>query len=150
MKNKFISSILYLVYIFCFFVKHDTDQLSWFDLKKDLLDGFSIRTPLKINVLDVGIDVQSDSGCHTLRGHLRQIWRKKILLYWCKQVLVIHLQKWCKKNKRPTGLNGHLSIRDSTDFLSEGLIFAYQHPHHRISKNQRLHRKTALYSKTCL
>ena len=31
-------------------------------------------------------------------------------------------------NKRPTGLNGHLSInqRSYTDFLSEGLIFVYQ------------------------
>ena len=41
-------------------------------------------------------------------------------------------------NKRPTGLNGHLSIRDSIfiDFLSEGLIFAYQQPNHRINKDQ--------------
>ena len=35
-------------------------------------------------------------------------------------------------NKRSTGLNSHLSIRDCIDFLSEGLIFAYQQPHHRI------------------
>ena len=48
------------------------------------------------------------------------------------------------KDKRPTGLNGHLSIRDCTDFLSEELIFAYQQPHHRIYKNQQWHKKTAL------
>ena len=49
------------------------------------------------------------------------------------------------QNKRPTGLNGHPSIRDS-DFLSEGLIFAYQLPHNRIYENQQWHRKAALYS----
>ena len=38
-------------------------------------------------------------------------------------------------NKRPTGLNVHLSIRLRlyTDFMSEGLIFVYQQPHHRIN-----------------
>ena len=46
-------------------------------------------------------------------------------------------------NKRPTGLNGHLSIRLYTDFLSEGFIFVYQHPHHRINENQRWYRKAA-------
>lgn len=35
-------------------------------------------------------------------------------------------------NKRPTGFDGHLSIEDSTDFLSEWLIFAYQQAYHRI------------------
>ena len=30
--------------------------------------------------------------------------------------------------------------------LSEGLIFAYQLPHHRINENQHRHRKAALYS----
>ena len=33
-------------------------------------------------------------------------------------------------DKMLMGLNGHLSIRDA-DFLSEGLIFAYQQAHHR-------------------
>ena len=33
-----------------------------------------------------------------------------------------------------------------TDFLSEGLIFGYQLPHHRINKNQQRHRKASLYS----
>ena len=39
---------------------------------------------------------------------------------------------WIKVNKRPTGLNRHLSIRDFiyTEFLSEGCIFAYQQPHY--------------------
>ena len=41
--------------------------------------------------------------------------------------------------KQDTDLNGHLSIRDCTDFLSEGLIFAYLQPHHRINKNQQWH-----------
>ena len=31
-----------------------------------------------------------------------------------------------------------------TDFLSEGLIFAYKQPHHRINKNQQWQRKAAL------
>ena len=31
-----------------------------------------------------------------------------------------------------------------TDFLSEGLIFAYQQPHHRINKNQEWQRKAAI------
>ena len=35
-----------------------------------------------------------------------------------------------------------MSIRDST----EGLIFAYQLPHHRINKNQLWRKKAALYS----
>lgn len=35
-----------------------------------------------------------------------------------------------RKNKRPTGLDGHLS-------LLEGLTFAYQHAHCRINKNQQ-------------
>ena len=48
------------------------------------------------------------------------------------------------KDKRSTGLNGHLSIRDCTDFLSEELMFAYQQPHRRIYKNQQWHKKTAL------
>ena len=39
-----------------------------------------------------------------------------------------------------------MSIRDCTDFPSEGLIFAYQQPHHRIHKNQQWQRKTALQS----
>ena len=29
------------------------------------------------------------------------------------------------------------------DFLSEGLIFVYQEPHHRINENQQLYRKAA-------
>ena len=33
-------------------------------------------------------------------------------------------------HKRPTGLNGHLIIRDNTAFLSDGGIFAYQQPHY--------------------
>ena len=32
------------------------------------------------------------------------------------------------------------------DFLSEGLIFGYQLPHHGINENQQWHRKAALYS----
>ena len=39
-------------------------------------------------------------------------------------------------NKRPPGLNGQLY----TDFLSEGLIFVYLQPHHRINENQRSNR----------
>ena len=42
-------------------------------------------------------------------------------------------------DKRPTGLNGHLSIRD----LSEGLIFVYQQSNHRINENQPWYRKAA-------
>ena len=45
-------------------------------------------------------------------------------------------------NKRPTGLNGHLSITD-TDFLSEGFILAYQQTYHRTNKNQQWQGKTA-------
>ena len=33
-----------------------------------------------------------------------------------------------------------------TDFLSEGFIFVYQQPHHRINENQRWYRKAALLS----
>ena len=33
-----------------------------------------------------------------------------------------------------------------TDFLSEGLIFVYQQPHHRINENQRWYRKAASLS----
>ena len=58
-----------------------------------------------------------------------------------------HNLKRCRLRyyKRPTGLNGHLSIRDYTDFLSEGLIFVYQQPHHtcRINENQWWYRKAA-------
>ena len=47
-------------------------------------------------------------------------------------------------NKRPTGLNGHPEYqRLYSDFLSEGLIFAYQQPHHRVNKNQQWYRKAA-------
>ena len=53
---------------------------------------------------------------------------------------VKHLPKFIQ-NKRPTGLNGHLSIRDFT--LSKGLIFVYQQPHHRINENQLWYRKAA-------
>ena len=31
-----------------------------------------------------------------------------------------------------------------TDFLSEGLIFAYEQPHHKTNKNQQWHWKAAL------
>ena len=44
----------------------------------------------------------------------------------------------------PQAFRGYLSIRDCTEFLSEGLIFAYQQPHHRINENQQWHMKTAL------
>ena len=44
------------------------------------------------------------------------------------------------------GLNGQLIIRLYTDFLSEGLIIAYQHAHQRIYKNQQWHRKAVLQS----
>ena len=37
-------------------------------------------------------------------------------------------------DKRPASTNGHLSIRDYTDFSSVGLYFAYR-PYHRINKN---------------
>ena len=47
-------------------------------------------------------------------------------------------------NKRPTDLNGHLRIRNFTLTLSEGLIFVYQQPLHRIYENQQWFRKTAL------
>ena len=46
-------------------------------------------------------------------------------------------------HKRPTGLNGHLIITDST-LISFQRDFSYQQPHLRIDKNQ--HRKTALQS----
>ena len=47
-------------------------------------------------------------------------------------------------NKRPTGLNDHLPEyhRLYTDFLSEGLIFAYQQTHNRINKTQQWQRKS--------
>ena len=32
-------------------------------------------------------------------------------------------------NNRSTDLNGYMSIKDCTDFLSEGCIFANQQPH---------------------
>ena len=51
-----------------------------------------------------------------------------------------------KKNKRPKGLNGHQYQILYTDFLSMGLIFAYQLPHHRIDNKQQRHRKAALDS----
>ena len=35
-------------------------------------------------------------------------------------------------NKRPTGYDGHLSIKDFTYFLSEWFMFAYQQAYHRI------------------
>ena len=38
--------------------------------------------------------------------------------------------KFC--NKRPTSYNRHPRLYN--DFMSEGLIFAYQQPHHRINK----------------
>ena len=41
-------------------------------------------------------------------------------------------------NKGPTGLNSQLRLY--TEFLSEGLIFAYQQPHHRINKIQQWQR----------
>ena len=47
-------------------------------------------------------------------------------------------------NKSSTCVNGHLSIRDCTDVVSKGLIFAYHLSHYRINKNQQWHRKTAL------
>ena len=48
------------------------------------------------------------------------------------------------RNKRPTGLRGHLSYRLYTDFLSEELTFAYQQPHHRINTNQQWPKEAAL------
>ena len=57
-----------------------------------------------------------------------------------------HLRNTVYNNKRPTDLNGHLSIRDITLTLSEGLIFVYQQPgHHRINENQPryMYRKAA-------
>ena len=38
--------------------------------------------------------------------------------------------------KRPTGLNGHLSIRDFTLTSCQKLICVYQQPNHRINENQ--------------
>ena len=49
----------------------------------------------------------------------------------------MHDDLWLPKgslNKRPTSLNGHLSVRGCNDFFSEELIFAYQQPHHKIDK----------------
>ena len=39
------------------------------------------------------------------------------------------------------GLNGHLSIKE---FLSEGLVFAYQQAYHRMNESQQWQRKAAL------
>ena len=69
---------------------------------------------------------------------------RKIFVYQCILLFPSYLP--FKKdgllfNKRPTSPNCHLSIRDCIDFLSEGLIFTYQQPHHRINKNQQWHRK---------
>ena len=59
------------------------------------------------------------------------------MMILCHYMLIICIML---ENKKPTGLNGHLS----TDFLSEGLIFVkYQQPHHRINENQRWYRKAA-------
>ena len=47
------------------------------------------------------------------------------------------------QRKRPTGLNGHLSMRLYTDFLSDVLILVYQQSNHRINGNQPGYRKAA-------
>ena len=53
-------------------------------------------------------------------------------------------------NNRPKGLNGHLSISDSTLTSwkkSEGLNFAYQLlSHHKRNENKQWNRNTTLYS----
>ena len=51
-------------------------------------------------------------------------------------------------NNRPTGLNDRSPgyQRLYTDFLSKGLIFAYQQLHHRINEIQQWHRKAAFNS----
>ena len=43
------------------------------------------------------------------------------------------------------GHNGHLY----TDFLSEGLIFAYEQAHHRILYYDPLYKSNMLYTDTC-
>ena len=50
-------------------------------------------------------------------------------------------------NKGCTGLNGHLRHqRLYTDFFSEGLIFAYQQPHHIINKIKTVRLYTDFFS----
>ena len=62
------------------------------------------------------------------------LWAERVATYGKKTKKDI-------ENKRPTHLNGHLSTRD---VLSKGLIFVYQHNHHRIHENQWWYRKAAL------
>ena len=45
-------------------------------------------------------------------------------------------------NDRPTGLNCHLSIRNSTMSSSEGFIFAYEQTHLGTNQNQQWQRKS--------
>ena len=50
-------------------------------------------------------------------------------------------------NKMPTGLNGHLSIRDSSLTSCRKCSYRYiSTVHHRINKNQQWHRKAAYQS----
>ena len=53
--------------------------------------------------------------------------------------------RYLNSNKRPTSLNGHLSIRDITltSCQRRGHI-AYQQPNHRRNRNQQWQRKAAL------
>ena len=65
-------------------------------------------------------------------------WLKTPILFWRYVMYMSYFYK------RPTGHNGHLRYqRLYTDFLSEGLIFVYQQPHHRINENQWWYRKAA-------
>ena len=66
------------------------------------------------------------------------------LTIWEGAINEIALGKCYKMNKRPTGLNGHLSIRDFTlTSCQRGSYLYYQQDHHRINENQRWYRKAA-------
>ena len=47
------------------------------------------------------------------------------------------------KTRGPQALTVTCVSETYTDFLSEGLIFVYQQPHHRINENQLWYRKAA-------
>ena len=72
----------------------------------------------------------------------KKLWRHVIYCMPCK-IWRKHVKKPSQKIKRPTGLTGHLSIRD---FLSEVLIFVYQQPNQRINENQQINRQAASLS----
>ena len=68
---------------------------------------------------------------------------KRLLTNRPQAIRKAHLSFQCRlANKRPTGLNGHLSIRDST--LTSCQKGSYQQLHHRKNKNQQWHKKASL------